>query len=236
MIFDKIISKFKNNNKVETQQQITKSDIEMMEYKETVKKINYCHDEYKKAFNSFHHNKIEIAQEKLENIIYVECQAPPAAYRLLSDIYHYNKEFSKEKKVYEDFLNKYGNDKTVNENGKKAMKESLENVNSFLETGNWEFDCLPVDPKKIQDEIRKIKTYLKTDKDKAIKDLEIILMNGTYSNTVYYTLYKHFKDKNSDKTIKICELAIEKLGLFSVDRKNRWSSYLRKEKKAFDSQ
>ncbi len=202
---------------------------ELKELEKELRKMDYCHDEYKKAFDLFHNNEINLAQKKLEHIIYMECEAPPAAYSLLADIYHYNKDFSNEKKVLEDYFKKYGNDRAVNEGNKNNMRKSLENVNSFLITGNWDYDCLPITPKKIQDENRKIKTYLKTDKDRAIEELEKILVNGTYVNTVYYTLYQHFKNKDHDKTVKICELAVKELGLFSVDRKNRWSLYLEKE-------
>ena len=113
------------------------------------------------------------------------------------------------------------------------MRKRLENVEQYLETGNWKYDCLPSDPKNIYYDIKEAKRMLNSEdeeeKEKGIQMLETIMENGTYNNTVYNTLFQTYKkDKRFDDAIRVCNKAIEVLGLFSNDRKQRWNTNLEK--------
>ena len=104
----------------------------------------------------------------------------------------------------------------------------MKNVEQFLNTGKWKYDCLPDDPKNIYYKIKEAKTLLKSEekeeKEKGVIMLEEIMKNGTYTNTVYNTLYQTYKkDKLFDEAIRVCNKAIEVLGFFSNDRKERWT-------------
>ena len=56
--------------------------------------------------------------------------------------------------------------------------------------------------------------------------LENLMNNGSFNNTVYYTLYQTYKkDKKYDDCIRVCDMAIENLGLFSQDRLSKWHEY-----------
>ena len=67
------------------------------------------------------------------------------------------------------------------------------------------------------------------DKEKAIETLEELMENGTFNNTVYYTLYQNYnKEKQFDDSIRVCEKAIDVLGFYDKDRKEKWAKYLNK--------
>lgn len=159
-----------------------------------------------------------------ENIFKLKTEAP-FPYDRLASLYHYKKEFEKEKTTLELFFKQVKEGTKVNERYKIDYAKRLENVEQFLNTGKWKFDCLPSDPKNIYYDIKEAKTLLKSEeKEKGVDMLEEIMKNGTYTNTVYNTLYQTYKkDKLFDEAIRVCNKAIEVLGFFSNDRKERWS-------------
>lgn len=154
----------------------------------------------------------------------------PYTYDRLAAIYHYRKEFIKERDILEIYVKLLDKDSRVTESFKIDYVERLNNVESFLNTGKWKYDCLPSDPKPMYYKVKEAKTLLNSeDKDKGIQILEDMIKQGTYNNTVYYTLYQTYKkDKRYDDCIRICNKAIEVLGLYSNDRKSRWNTYLEK--------
>lgn len=158
-------------------------------------------------------------------------------YSDLGRLYHYKQEFEKEKEIYKVAIarEEQMQEKSdfFNPSRKIRYEKDLENVESFLNTGKWKYDCLPADPKPIYYEIKEAKTLIKgEEKEKGIEMLEKIIEKGSYSNTAYNTLYQTYnKDKKFDDSIRICEKAIEVLGLFSNDRKYRWTINLDKANK-----
>ena len=112
--------------------------------------------------------------------------------------------------------------------------ERVKNVEQFLDTGKWKYDCLPSDPRVTYYKIKEAKTLLKSeDKEDGVRMLEELMMDGTYNNTVYNSLYQTYKkDKKFDECIRVCEKAIDVLGFFSNDRKERWTINLEKSLKA----
>lgn len=110
-----------------------------------------------------------------------------------------------------------------------GLVDILDNINYKIETGKFKWDCLPMEKTDVVSEISDAKAILKEDKEKGVKLLEEIMANGTFSNTVYYTLYQTYKkDKRYDDCIRVCENAIEDLGYFDNDRFNKWTEYLNK--------
>lgn len=110
-----------------------------------------------------------------------------------------------------------------------GLVDILDNINHKIETGKFKWDCLPMEKTDVVSEISDAKAILKEDKEKGVKLLEEIMANGTFSNTVYYTLYQTYKkDKRYDDCIRVCENAIEDLGYFDNDRFNKWTEYLNK--------
>ena len=154
----------------------------------------------------------------------------PFTYSELAHLYHYKKQFEDERDTLEIFIKQLNDDSRVRDSYKIDFVERLENVESYLNTGKWKYDCLPSDPKITYYKIKEAKTLLNSDeKEKGILMLENIMEKGTYTNTVYNTLYQTYKkDKKFDDAIRVCNKAIEVLGLFSNDRKNRWKIYLEK--------
>lgn len=164
-----------------------------------------------------------------ENVFKLKTEAP-FPYDRLASLYHYKKEFEKEKTTLQLFFKQVKDGTKVNERYKIDYAKRLENVEQFLNTGKWKFDCLPSDPKVIYYDVKEAKTLLKSDeKEKGVTMLESIMENGTYNNTVYNTLFQTYKkDKLFDEAIRVCNKAIEVLGFFSNDRKERWSINLEK--------
>ena len=148
----------------------------------------------------------------------------PFSYDRLSSIYHYKHDFESERDVLKLAVERLSNNQQINDNYKKGFKKALDNVEKFLNTGKWKYDCLPSDLETVYPDIRKAKTLLKSEeKEKGIELLEIIMSNGSYNNTVYNTLYQTYKkDKKYDDAIRVCDKAIENLGFFSKDRLSKW--------------
>lgn len=147
----------------------------------------------------------------------------------LSRVYHYKKEFKKEYDVLENGYERLKVKKNVNRDVLKGLYENLENVGSYLKTGKFKNDCLPSDSKQTYFKIKEAKEILKGDKEKGIMLLENIMAEGSYNNTVYYTLYKtYMADNRYDDAIRVCNKAIEVLGLFSQDRIEKYTKYLEK--------
>ena len=86
---------------------------------------------------------------------------------------------------------------------------------------------MPADTKLQFYEVKEAKTLLNSeDREKGIEMLETLMNNGSFNNTVYYTLYQTYKkDKNYEDCIRVCDKAIENLGLFSNDRLSKWTEY-----------
>lgn len=154
----------------------------------------------------------------------------PFTYDRLASLYHYKKDFENERNTLNIFVRQLNEDSRVSEEYKIDYIKRLENVEYYLNNGKWKFDCLPSDPKIIYYDIKEAKTLVHGDeKEKGIEKLEEIMKNGTYNNTVYYTLYQIYnKDKRFDDSRRVCEKAIDVLGFFSNDRLERWSIYLEK--------
>jgi tetratricopeptide (TPR) repeat protein len=163
------------------------------------------------------------AQEIYEQKINTNTYAGTVSLFHLAEIYHRNKEFEKERDTLKRFINK-------SENVSPKTHSDLENVEYFLENGEWKEDCLPSDPKEFYDKTRKAKKFIKEgNKQLGIKMLEKLIREGSYNNTVYYTLYQIYKkDKRFDDCVRISNKAIEMLGFFSKDRKERWTTLLEK--------
>lgn len=136
----------------------------------------------------------------------------------LAAIYHRKLDFQMEYTVLKD-----GYERTNNYD----ILKRLENVEQYLNTGKWKFDCLPSDAKPQYYEVKEAKTLLKSeDKEKGIVMLENLMEESSYNNTVYYSLYQTYKkDKQYDDCIRVCDKAIENLGLFSQDRLSKWTEY-----------
>lgn len=153
----------------------------------------------------------------------------PHCYYGLADVYHHQKEFELERDILKLGIERVDKLPNVNDNIKQRMKDSLENVETYLKTGKFKYDCLPIDSKPTYIKIRDAKETLKEDRAFGIEQLEDVIVEGTYNNTAYYTLYKEYlKDKRYDDAIKMCDLAISILGLFSQDRIEKWSNYKEK--------
>lgn len=149
----------------------------------------------------------------------------------LGRLYHYKREFEKERDIYKMAISREeeieAKSEYYNPSKKFRYEKDLENVESFLETGKWKYDCLPADPKPTYYKVKEAKTLLKSeDKEKGIEMLENLMAEGSYNNTVYYSLYQTYKkDKKYDDCIRVCDKAIENLGLFSQDRLSKWTEY-----------
>lgn len=154
----------------------------------------------------------------------------PFPYDRLASLYHYKREFENERDILKTYINMLNEDSRVGDQYKMDFVKRLENVESYLDTGKWKYDCLPSDPKIFYYDIKEAKTLLNSDeREKGISMLEDIMEKGTYNNTVYNTLFQTYKkDKKFDDAIRVCNKAIEVLGFFSNDRKNRWNINLEK--------
>ena len=175
------------------------------------------HGEYEKAISIF-----------LESIYAwgYHCTFP---YYYIAKIYHYQKEFELEYIVLKIVANKFENKECLDGTLGVSVRifESLYNVEYYLKNGEFIEDCLPSDPKSLKTEIKRAKTILENGNiEEGLKILENIVKKGTYSNTVYFTLYSNYiKLENWDCAIKICEKAIEVLGFYSKDRIKMYTIY-----------
>ena len=160
----------------------------------------------------------------------------PLNFELLSNIHIRKKELESAVNVLTIGIERVKNSKLHNHesnlhnNRNTGLIDILENVNHKIETGKFKWDVIPFESEEISKEIKDAKTILKDeDKEKGVELLEEIMANGTYNNTVYYTLYQTYKkDGKYDDAIRVCNKAIESLGYFSNDRYEKWNNYLEK--------
>ena len=181
------------------------------------------HDKIKIAYELEQEGCFDEAQEIYEEIISSNTYTSITALFDLALIYHRNRDFEKERYTLKLYINK---GEVVNPD----PHSRLENVEYFLEKGEWKEDCLPSDPKKFYDKTRDAKKFIKEgEKQLGISMLEDLIKEGSYNNTVYYTLYQIYKkEKRFDDCVRISNKAIEMLGFFSKDRKERWTTLLEK--------
>ena len=199
------------------------------ENKKYSKSIRIWADNNTKGQNFEEQGKIDKAIKCYEKNVKLNADTP-FTYNRLASLYHMKYEFEKERDTLKLFINRCIDNPRANKNNIIDYRERLENVEQFLDTGKWKFDCLPSDAKTTYYDIKEAKTLLKSEeKEKGIKILEKIMLNGTFNNTVYNTLFQTYKkDKQFDDAIRVCEKAIEVLGFFSNDRKERWTINLDK--------
>lgn len=146
-------------------------------------------------------------------------------YIVFSDIYHRRREFEMECQVLEEGMKNIKFASLTNEN-KTGVGDRLENVKYYMKNGKFKWDCLPIDNTTIPPKIRKAKSVLKENEERGVELLEDILEEGTFNNTVYYTLYKtYLKNGRYDAAISISDEAIDKLGFYSQDRLEKWTKY-----------
>lgn len=148
-------------------------------------------------------------------------------YDRLTDIYIAKRDFESAKKVLKKGIENVTWEYALQNEHKTGLKDRLENIDSYLETGILKGEKMPYESELIKSEIKNAKRILKEeDKEKGIRLLENIIKKGTYTNTAYYTLYQtYMKDKKYDDAIRISDLAIESLGLFDQDRLEKWTKY-----------
>ncbi len=148
------------------------------------------------------------------------------SYNFLADIYIRKKEFESAQKVLEKGVENITHEYLLHNEQNTGLSDKLENINSYLETGQFKRDCLPVDDISVAPRIKEVKAVLKENEDRGIELLEDILDDGTFNNTVYYTLYKtYLKNGKYNSAISISNEAIDNLGTYSQDRKNKWIKY-----------
>ena len=196
---------------------------ELQKMREEMSFEDRMHDKRKIAWELQQEGSFAKAQEMYEEITSFNTYASIIALGNLAEIYHRNRDFEKEKNTLKLYINK-------SENVSPTTRSDLENVEYFLENGEWKEDCLPSDPKKFSDKTRNAKKFIKEgDKQLGIAMLEGLIKKGSYNNTVYYTLYQIYKkEKRFDDCVRISNKAIETLGFFSKDRKERWTTLLEK--------
>lgn len=147
-------------------------------------------------------------------------------YLLLADIYHRNKDFESEVKVLEKGVENITFEYAIHNDSNSGVGDKLENVKYYLEHGKFKWDCLPLDDNSIAPKIKKAKAVLKENEQRGIELLEDILEEGTFNNTVYYTLYRNYlKNNKFNAAISIADEAINNLGLYSSDKLEKWTKY-----------
>lgn len=223
------LNKRKEEERIKREEQKRLDELEKQKFLEEEKVFDKIVDNNLKGDELEQQGKIDDAQKLYEENVELNANTP-FTYSRLASIYHYKKQFEDERDTLTLFVERLNDSPNVREQYKLELKESLENVESYLNTGKWKYDCLPSDPRTTYYEIKEAKTLLNSEeKEKGIMMLEEIMEKGTYNNTVYYTLYQTYKkDKQFDDCIRVCNKAIEVLGFFSNDRKNRWTIYLEK--------
>ena len=194
-----------------------------------IKKSNItskCKEISKKAISEFYSGNFDESKTlftECANLGYDDAQT----YNLLASIYIRNRDFESAKKVLEKGVENVSWENSIHNEYGSGLGDRLCNINEYLETGILKGEPLPYDFEPVKSEIKEAKQILKEeDKETGIELLENIIKNGTYSNTVYYTLYQtYMKDEKYDDAIRICDLAIEYLGLFDSDRLEKWTKY-----------
>ena len=192
---------------------------------------------------------IELYKKNLKMVDYT-----PTTYLNLSYIYRYQKKFELERNILRLAIKRFSTKEEYYEyyeyyrynslkNYLLQFKASLNNVESYLKTGKWLYEELPKDPEVYNEDIREAKKILEdarkrknknnkriqTKKKRGYQILEEILNNGTYTNTVYQTLFEsYYSDKRYDDAIKVCNKAIKELGLFSKEHEKKWKLNLDK--------
>ena len=148
-------------------------------------------------------------------------------YNLLATIHIRNKNFESAKEVLEKGVENVSFESSIHNEHKTGLGDRLVNINNYLETGILVGEQLPTDSLEMKSDIKYAKQVLKEeDKDEGVNLLEILIQEGSYSNTVYYTLYQtYMKDKKYNDAIRISDLAIENLGLFDQDKLEKWTKY-----------
>ena len=223
------MNKRKEQEKIEMEEQKRLDELEKQRYLEEEALLNIVVDNNLNGKKLEEIGKVDEAQALYEENIRLGTDTP-FPYGRLANIYHNKCDFESERNVLKLAIERCCDSPQVNDNYKKGFKESFENVESFLNSGKWKYDCLPPDNIKIYDEVKEAKRVLKEENnEKGIEMLEEIMEKGTFNNTVYNTLYQTYKkDKRFDDCIRVCEKAIDVLGLFSNDRKERWTINLEK--------
>lgn len=211
--------RIKEKKELEAQKRID----DMQKMREEMSFEDKMHKKRKIAWELQQEGCFDKAQEIYEEITSFNTYASTVALYPLAEIYHRNRDFEKERYTLKLHISK---DKDVS----PTVHSDLENVEYFLENGEWKEDCLPRDPKKFYDKTRNAKKFIKEgDKKLGIAMLESLIKKGSYNNTVYYTLYQIYKkEKRFDDCVRISNKAIEMLGFFSKDRKERWTTLLEK--------
>ena len=223
------MNKRKEKERIEMEEQKRLDELERQEYLRKTELSNKIVDNNLKAQDLEEQGRINEAQALLEENMRLGADTP-FTFTLLASIYHSKKEFEKERDTLQTFIDQLNDDPRVRDSYKIDFVERLENVESYLNTGKWKYDCLPSDSKANYYKIKEAKTLLNSDeREKGILMLEDIMEKGTYNNTVYNTLFQTYKkDKKFDDAIRVCNKAIEVLGFYSNDRKNRWNINLEK--------
>lgn len=200
--------------------------LELQQYEKKRKLLNKWADNNLKGQDLEAEGKIDEAIECYEENVKLNADTP-FTYDRLAYLYHSKYEFEKERETLKLFIKRCNDNPNVNKSYKIDNIKRLENVEQFLETGKWKYDCLPADTKLQFYEVKEAKTLLNSeDREKGIEMLENLMNKGSFNNTVYYTLYQTYKkDKNYDDAIRVCEKAIEVLGFFSNDRLSKWVDY-----------
>lgn len=162
--------------------------------------------------------------------IYQECvelgDTEYYTYITFAEIYHKRREFELECHVLEKGIENIDFEAQIHNDSKSGLGDKLENIKYYLENDEFKWDCLPIDDNSISPKIRKAKSVLKENEQRGIELLEDILEEGTFNNTVYYTLYKtYLKTGKFNSAISIADEAIETLGFYSQDRLEKWTKY-----------
>ena len=148
-------------------------------------------------------------------------------YKCISQIYLRKKDLTSAISVLNIGITRLNSEYHLYNENNNGLGDILENINNKIETGKFKWNCLPIDTKEVTSQIKNAKTILKNEnKEKGIDMLEKIMSKGTFSNTVYYTLYQNYKkDNNYENCIKVCERAIDVLGYYDNDKFNKWTEY-----------
>ena len=148
-------------------------------------------------------------------------------YKCISQIYLRKKDLTSAISVLNIGITRLNSEYHLYNENNNGLGDILENINNKIETGKFKWNCLPIDTKEVTSQIKNAKTILKNEnKEKGIDMLEKIMSKGTFSNTVYYTLYQNYKkDNNYENCIKVCERTIDVLGYYDNDKFNKWTEY-----------
>lgn len=148
-------------------------------------------------------------------------------YKCISQIYLRKKDLTSAISVLNIGIARINLEYNLSNENNNGLKDILENINNKIETGKFKWNCLPIETNEVISQISDAKRILKIEnKEKGIEMLEEIMSKGTFTNTVYYTLYQTYKKDNKyDDCIRVCEKAIDVLGYYDNDRFNKWTEY-----------